>query len=582
MKLKINLRETLLITLLFVALVPLIFLLMHNLWSFSNDEREDKENALNRSMSVISTHFDYDSSHLATALKNTSDVLDSVDFDKVKENPEKLQLILHSIKATSDLDILTIIDKDKHVISRANNTIIGDKLEVPAIFQKAFDGNLVVGVEVLSDELLKNEGDDLLDNTKLAKIFKNDPTREEFDETKSIFLIGITPIFKNKSKKDEIIGVVFVARLLSSEFISYIKDLQGMSDIRVSLESYTGDDIKPSSDMLVKRIRGYDNKPVANLIVWYDPTKNTKMFTDAQTTTIYMYIIVSILLFGASVSVSKYLSAPLQKLDDAAREIANENFSTHVEVSGPIEYIHLSQAFNNMALSLAEKRRMQENFVATLTHDMRVPLLAEKKALSILLDDRFELDKNQKLILDNMFSSNEDLLKLVNTLLDTYKLEAGKYKLTIFEEDIIALIKQVITEIKPLVDENQHTIIFEPNIDQLKIMIDKGEMKRVMCNLLSNAIKFTPSKGVIKVNIESDVEKIVVSVSDNGKGIADEDKELLFQRYSSTAKKLRKVGTGLGLYLSYQIVLAHGGIMWVDTKLNCGTTFYFSVPKNLN
>jgi signal transduction histidine kinase len=178
-----------------------------------------------------------------------------------------------------------------------------------------------------------------------------------------------------------------------------------------------------------------------------------------------------------------------------------------------------------------------------------------------------------------MVSSNQDLLKLVNTLLDTYKLEAGKYRMDLYDHDIVEVTGQIVSELKPMAEDKKQQLLFKPDADSLTLKFDSGEIKRVIRNLISNAIKFTQKEGEIIISLCSNDENVLLSVSDNGRGMTEEEKSKLFERYSSGAKKLRKVGTGLGLYLSYQIVQAHEGKMWVDSELNKGSTFHVSLPK---
>jgi PAS domain S-box-containing protein len=226
-----------------------------------------------------------------------------------------------------------------------------------------------------------------------------------------------------------------------------------------------------------------------------------------------------------------------------------------------------------------ETEELRENFIATLTHDLRVPLLAGVHTLEYLLKGSYgELDEKQKYIVEQLINSNKDLLRMVNTLLDTYSYESGKQTLVKREINMNKLIKESINELISLAEDKNHNIIFEETPEPWMVTGDKQELKRVLINLLSNAIIHTSEKGLIEFNLKPEGDFLIVSIKDNGAGLSEKDKKALFQRYFRGGKTLRKVGTGLGLYLSKYIVEAHGGKIWVESKIKEGSTFYFSIP----
>jgi two-component system sensor histidine kinase VicK len=226
-----------------------------------------------------------------------------------------------------------------------------------------------------------------------------------------------------------------------------------------------------------------------------------------------------------------------------------------------------------------ETEELRENFIATLTHDLRVPLLAGVHTLEYLLNGSYgELEEKQKYITEQVISSNHDLLRMVNTLLDTYSYESGKQALVKREININKLINETINELKYMAEDKKHKIIFESDKPDYMIIADKQEIKRVIVNLLSNAIIHTPINGRIEFQVTSQGEYMHISIKDNGVGLSEKDKEMIFQRYVRGGKTLRKVGTGLGLYLSKHIVEAHGGKIWVESVIKEGSIFTFSLP----
>lgn len=226
-----------------------------------------------------------------------------------------------------------------------------------------------------------------------------------------------------------------------------------------------------------------------------------------------------------------------------------------------------------------ELEKVKENFIATLTHDLRVPLLAEKHTLRYFIKGSYgELTENQKIAAENMLKSNQDLLKLVNTLLDVFKYESGTSQLYKEKVDLNKLICDCIDELYSLTEKNAQYICYNVPDNLPAIEADLNEIKRVLMNIISNAITYTPKKGKIEIKAEQNESQIIIKVIDNGKGIPENELKNIFDRYYTTAKKFRQVGRGLGLYLSKQIILAHNGKIWVESIENQGSTFFILLP----
>ena len=224
-----------------------------------------------------------------------------------------------------------------------------------------------------------------------------------------------------------------------------------------------------------------------------------------------------------------------------------------------------------------ETERLRDDFIATLTHDMRTPLLAAIQTLKFFLDGAIgELDEKQKVLLGTMLQSNEDLLGLVNALLEVYRFESGKLTLCKTAFPVKDLVEQCYSELKPLADKKElkFQIIFELP-DDLYITADKAEIKRVITNLCGNAINYTNKGGEIKIFAKAQNGDFIFSVNDNGNGIPQADIPNLFKRFSQGTTRKRSTGTGLGLYLSRQIIEAHNGKIWVDSKVDKGSEFSF-------
>ena len=230
-------------------------------------------------------------------------------------------------------------------------------------------------------------------------------------------------------------------------------------------------------------------------------------------------------------------------------------------------------------------QKLKDTFFTTLTHDLKVPILAEEKVLELFLKESFGKNtQEQKEALENMLFNNKDIISLVNTLLDVYKLEDGVYKINRVKSDILKLINLQVDKLKFLMAEKGCKVLVKAPQNMPAVWIDEEAISRVINNILTNAIGFSPEKSEIFIDLEIDDENIHISITDQGSGIEPKDISYIFDRYYTAAKKYRKVGTGLGLYLSKKIILLHQGDISVKSIPNIRTTFDICLPikDNIN
>ena len=174
------------------------------------------------------------------------------------------------------------------------------------------------------------------------------------------------------------------------------------------------------------------------------------------------------------------------------------------------------------------------------------------------------------------------MLGLVNTLLEVYRYEAGKTYLCKTKFDIVSLSKDCISELNALAQKNNISLELIKNEDEIFINADKNEIRRVVTNLIGNAIKHSQNSDTVKVVLTQNDKDLKVDVIDNGIGLEEEDCKKLFNRFSQGTNQKRSTSTGLGLYLSRQIIEAHQGKIYVESKLNKGSTFTFELKNSIN
>lgn len=225
-----------------------------------------------------------------------------------------------------------------------------------------------------------------------------------------------------------------------------------------------------------------------------------------------------------------------------------------------------------------EIENLKEDFVATLTHDLKVPIVAEANILEFLLNGKFgEINNKQQVALKNMQISNKELLNLVQIVLETYKIKDSGFKLRRENIMLNAFIDKIIEDTAPFAAEAKLKVKFKKDRD-IKVTADAMQLERVIKNLINNAIYHSSSKKNIDIKIGEIPGYITISVIDYGKGIPANEIGLIFNKYYTASKKFRKIGTGLGLYLSQQIILAHGGEINVTSEENVRTEFCIKLP----
>ncbi|MBI3590050.1 MAG: PAS domain-containing sensor histidine kinase [Candidatus Melainabacteria bacterium] len=229
----------------------------------------------------------------------------------------------------------------------------------------------------------------------------------------------------------------------------------------------------------------------------------------------------------------------------------------------------------------AAKRRAKqlEDLVSTMTHDLKTPLIAAETSYKHLQEGYFDkLTENQKQIITLLTQSNAHTLRLVNNLLSVFKYESQSYKLLLERIEVSKLLDRAHDKVKPFLKDKE--INLKVTKTNFQFICDPFEIERVIVNLLTNAIKYTQNNETIELQAVKDEDgNVIISVQDNGIGISAEDLPNLFERFwQSTRSNSSSNSTGLGLYLSRQIVEAHGGKIWAESTRGKGATISFKIP----
>ena len=225
--------------------------------------------------------------------------------------------------------------------------------------------------------------------------------------------------------------------------------------------------------------------------------------------------------------------------------------------------------------------RARDELVAVVSHDLRNPMTIISMLCGMMQktfsSDGSHASRRITTAIDTMQQASSRMNILLEDLLDTSKIEAGRYTISPQSLDVTQIFEEALSLLTPLATDKGLELTFHSEPD-LKIHADPERLFQVLSNLISNAIKFTPAQGTIQVAAITSGDDIVFSVRDSGKGIPAEQLPHIFERYW-TAKEGNTSGTGLGLYISQGIIKAHGGLLSAQSTLGQGSEFRFTVRR---
>jgi signal transduction histidine kinase len=226
--------------------------------------------------------------------------------------------------------------------------------------------------------------------------------------------------------------------------------------------------------------------------------------------------------------------------------------------------------------------RMKTEFVSISAHQLRTPLSAIKWTLRMVLDgDTGELNSEQKDLLEKTYISNERMISLINDLLNVSRIEEGRFLYRQALASIEEIISTVIESSQELLKMKKMKLIFNKPKEILpQVNVDKEKMELAVQNLLENAVKYTPEGGEIDISLKRDDKNIIFEIKDTGVGIPDDQNERIFTKFfrGDNVIRMETEGSGLGLYTTKNIIEAHKGKIWFDSKEGEGTTFTFTLP----
>jgi two-component system, NarL family, sensor histidine kinase BarA len=328
-------------------------------------------------------------------------------------------------------------------------------------------------------------------------------------------------------------------------------------------------------------------------------------------------LVTAILAMVASYVIVRYVIVkPVKHLRDVSDAIAAGKLNIRSQIQTGDEFEELSHAFNRMLHSLVamqqelrevngdldrkvdelaqanmalfEMNRLKSDFLATMSHELRTPLNSIIGFSEVLADSE-QLNERQRRYASNIQSSGKMLLSMINDLLDLAKIESGKMEIRSEDFSIRDVCEGLANMARPVADRKN--IDLECKLDEAIPLLsqDPGKLRQIIYNLLSNAIKFTPEGGRVTLRARAEGRYVVLEVSDTGIGIAEEDRDKIFEKFRQVGQPgqadgvltREHQGTGLGLSIVRELTKLLGGDIYLDSRPGQGSTFTVRLPLQL-
>lgn len=328
-----------------------------------------------------------------------------------------------------------------------------------------------------------------------------------------------------------------------------------------------------------------DSKEIGSVSIgYYGPyflSEDDFLFLDALNK-----ILIGIGIFSLIISVitgiflARHLSKPILRTVEVTQDIADGKYKTRIrEGAGTKEMDQLIGSINHLAESLEKQEALRRQLTADVAHELRTPLTTVQTHVEAILEGVWEPTRDR---LESCYDEMTRLGNLVSDLESLSKVESDNLKLSKTEVVLRELTDKILGGFeKELKDRN---LSVETDGRCSAVQADRDRISQVIINLISNAVKYTPDGGKIRITLSDSADSAVFSIRDNGIGIPEEELPFVFERFYRADKSRNRNtgGSGIGLAIVKSIITAHGGTIDVDSRLDEGSDFMFTLPRRIN
>src|SRR5918994_438908 len=556
---------------------------------------------------------------------------------------EIMNQILNAIKPEiTKFEDIIVLDLSGKVVASTNNTYLGTIHTNDIYFSEGKrQNNVTILYKDKSQDLKSYLTGPLILNDKLlgvVTIFYNlGDLLSMFKVFEEQIATGEINLVKKDSNGDALIINPLRFNPDASLNLTVSKDQADTPIIQSLLKNEkTFAETKDYRGMEVLAVTRYLEKLGWGLVVKMDKVEAFAPLENVKYITILSGIMVGVVIIITSTFLGNSISRPIKKLRDIMNEVAHGKFDSKIDVKGPTEIEELANQLERMRYNiantnthlnelvqertkkienallklkeneealeesnknlvianerLARQSKVQREFINITAHELRTPIVPIITLTELLYSKIQKENKSDK----NLSKENEKkqeflqvilrncyrLYRLTEDILDVTKIESETLKLNKERVELNEIIGNVINDYKEIVSKKRYgsdhiTLAFEPSKENIFVNVDKGRLTQVLSNLLDNALKFTKEGNIIISIKKLKNEELRVSIKDSGTGIDPEILPQLFKKFATKSEQ----GTGLGLFISKNIIEAHGGIMWGENNSESnGSTFYFTLP----
>lgn len=292
-----------------------------------------------------------------------------------------------------------------------------------------------------------------------------------------------------------------------------------------------------------------------------------------------LVFVVGLVAFVVALRTSRTLTVPIDRLRDYALAVGRGELDRRVEVTGPREIEDLADAFNRMAAEIRAQEEKREEYIHTISHDLRAPLAIIQGHAHILESEipRSRRGGPDQHSIDAILKGVYRMNAMIQDLVDSARLEAGQLRMNPEPVDLGAFVYDLRQRLIGM-DRARRIELNVPD-DLPPVMVDPDRLERVLMNLITNALKYAAPDTPIEVSLRRHDDEVILAVIDHGPGISSEEISGLFQPYGyPQAAKAHRESVGLGLYIVRRLVEASDGRIWAESEPGQGSTFSVALP----
>lgn len=472
-------------------------------------------------------------------------------------------------------------------------------LAVTAIVLLSFSVIIVI-ISMILGEYSQREKNDTMQHAATAS------AAYLLEEIKDTDAAGVEELFQSAPQKTT--DVLAMAAASSDDITVLLVRKDGLILLSVGVEEQTlpastvlppaltaeilgggGGPITQSTELLFEEPHSLYAQPIVTadgteadgaILICASPRLLTELSDAIVRTIIHMMFWILLAVLIAVYFVTERIVSPLRSIRRAAKSFADGNFDVRVPVRGKDEIAELAVAFNNMAESMRNYDAMRNTFLSNVSHDLRTPMTSITGFIDGILDGVIPAEKHEY-YLRLVSTEVKRLSRLVASLLDLSRIQAGERKFTMTSFDICEMGRQILISFEQKINEKQLRVAFQCDKDNLHAVADRDAIHQILYNLCDNAVKFSDEGGLLRITVRKlKNRKLLISVYNEGAGIAEADLPYVFERFykSDKSRGLNKSGVGLGLFIAKTIIDAHHEKIWVESVQGKDCCFNFTLP----